>query len=175
MTSKVAHTIRNVLHVDDDPDMLQLVSKHLSKNFNVHSIVDPTQAIDHLVGSGCRLVILDIQMGEYNGLDLLRTIKRLDGGILVVMLTGLVSIESVLVSMRDGAEACLFKPLNDPKELLDTMEECAAKVMRWHRSVNELLSRRATENSRMRQSVSSIPSWPDTGSLTLPGAHAVSR
>lgn len=170
MTSKLAHTVRNVLHVDDDPNMLQLVSKYLSKDFNVQSIVDPTQAIDHLVSSGCRLVILDIQMGEYNGLDLLRTIKRLDGGILVVMLTGLVSIESVLVSMRDGAEACLFKPLNDPKELIETMEECATKVLRWHRSVNELLSRRATENSRMRQSVSTIPAWPTGEAHVMPGS-----
>lgn len=161
MTSNLTQTVKNVLHVDDDPDMLQLVSKYLSKSFNVHSIADPTQAIDHLVSTGCRLVILDIQMGEHNGLDLLRTIKRLDGGILVVMLTGLVSIESVLVSMRDGAEACLFKPLRDPSELTEAMEECATKVLRWHRSVNELLTRRAVENSRMRQVVmNAVPTWP---------------
>jgi DNA-binding NtrC family response regulator len=160
MTSKLAHTIRNVLHVDDDPDMLQLVSKYLQKSFNVHSISSPKQAVDHLVSSGCRLVILDIQMGEHNGLDLLRTIKQLDGGILVVMLTGLVSIESVLVSMREGAEACLFKPLREPQELVETMEQCAAKALRWHRTVNELLSRRAVENSRMRRTTAGNAAAP---------------
>lgn len=148
MMSKLLHTSRTVLHVDDDPDMLQLVAKYLSKDFQVHSIADPTKAIDHLARTGCRLVILDIQMGEHNGLDLLRTIKRLDGGILVVMLTGLVSLESVLVSMRDGAEACLFKPVSKPEELITTMEQCADKVARWHRSVNELLVRRASESCK---------------------------
>lgn len=148
MMGKLLHTSRTVLHVDDDPDMLQLVAKYLSGNFQVHSIADPTKAVDHLARTGCRLVILDIQMGEHNGLDLLRTIKRLDGGILVVMLTGLVSLESVLVSMRDGAEGCLFKPVNKPEELIATMEQCADKVARWHRSVNELLVRRALEDCK---------------------------
>ncbi len=152
--SKLLHTSRTVLHVDDDPDMLQLVSSYLSKKFDVHSISDPTKAVDHLARTGCRLAILDIQMEKHNGLDLLRTIKRLDGGILVVMLTGVVSLESVLVSMREGAEACLFKPLKNPDELLKTMEECADKVARWHRSVNELLVRRAAESSNAELALS---------------------
>ena len=156
MTNQLLETSKNVLHVDDDPDMLKLISKQLSGEFQVHSMLDPTKAIGHLVQTGCRLVILDIQMGEHNGLDLLRTIKRLDGDILVVMLTGLVSIESVLVSMRDGAEACFFKPLERPEELMRTMKQSAEKVERWHRSVNELLERRVAEMGTSQLQLSSV-------------------
>lgn len=146
---KIADNARRVLHVDDDPDMLRLVRHKLGPHCDITSLNDPSECVNELVRTGCRLVILDIDMGEYNGLDLLRTIKRLDGGIHVIMLTGLVSMQTVLTSMREGAEACLFKPLNDPSDLLSVVNESVKKIERWHESVKDLLKRkRAATNYR---------------------------
>lgn len=139
---KVANFTRQVIHVDDDPDMLRLIKHHLGPHVDVISLQDPTACVNELVSTGCRLVILDIEMGDHNGLDLLRTIKRLDGGIHVIMLTGLVSMETVLTSMRDGAEACLFKPLEDPGRLVEVVESSIVKIERWHDAVRDLLSRK---------------------------------
>jgi phenylacetyl-CoA:acceptor oxidoreductase subunit 2 len=70
----------------------------------------------------CRVVLLDIDMPQINGLEALREIKQHDGGIQVIMLTGLVSMNTVLESMRLGAESCLFKPVTDVAPLLDAIE-----------------------------------------------------
>jgi DNA-binding NtrC family response regulator len=131
-----------IIHVDDDPNMLRLIKHQLRSNFHVESLEDPTQCLDTLVRTGSRIVILDIDLGEHNGLDLLREIKQFDGGIHVIMLTGLVSMETILTSMRDGAEACLFKPLRDKYELVDVINDTLKKITRWHESLHDLIDRK---------------------------------
>jgi DNA-binding NtrC family response regulator len=137
---------RMVLHVDDDAVVRHIVQEHLARaGFEVIGLADPTQAIDALVESHCRVVILDVCMPAVSGLDLLAQIKQFDGGIQVVMLTGLVSIDTVLESMRRGAEACLFKPLQDAGELISVLEAASQKADRWWDSLADLHKRRAAE------------------------------
>jgi DNA-binding NtrC family response regulator len=71
----------------------------------------------------------------------LRQIKRHDGGIQVILLTGLVSMNTVLDSMRTGAEACLFKPIHDFDELYEVLDAAYAKVGRWWRTLQDLADR----------------------------------
>lgn len=139
--------LNQILHVDDDLDMLHLVRHYLGDDYDLNSLQDPSRCIDELVRSGSRMVILDIDMGRYNGIDLLSTIKELDGGIHVIMLTGLVSMETVLRSMRYGAEACVFKPLYDGRELQEVVESTQRKIGRWHASVKDLLARKKADQA----------------------------
>jgi DNA-binding NtrC family response regulator len=133
---------RNLLHVDDDPDMLRLVACKLRpRGFQVHSLDDPRQAQRELLSHDCRVVLLDVDMPTINGLELLRQIKRHDGGIQVILLTGLLSTNTVLESMRMGAEACLFKPIHDFDELYEVLDATCAKVGRWWRTLQDLADR----------------------------------
>jgi hypothetical protein len=52
---------------------------------------------------------------------------------------------SVLESMRRGAEACLFKPLNDVAPLLKTLDAAFQKIDHWWDTLQDLTSRRKTE------------------------------
>lgn len=145
---------RLVLHVDDDPQMLRIVAALLRKqNYEVISLEDPREAKAALLGSDCRVVISDVDMPHLNGLDLLRQIKQQDGGIHVVMLTGLVSMTTILESMRLGAEACVFKPIDDPTELLETLDTTFVKVERWWNALRDLNARRRRETEEMTGSV----------------------
>jgi len=133
---------RNLLHIDDDPDMLRLVAAKLrTRGFQVHSLDDPRQAQRALLSRDCRVVLLDVDMPTINGLELLRLIKEHDGGIQVILLTGLVSMNTVLESMRLGAEACLFKPIHDFDELYEVLDATYAKVGRWWRTLQDLADR----------------------------------
>jgi DNA-binding NtrC family response regulator len=139
---------RMVLHVDDDPAMRHLVERQLAvAGMNVMGIGQPLGAIDALVESQCRVVILDVDMPDMNGLELLAQIKRFDGGIQVIMLTGLVSMDTVLESMRRGAEACLFKPLQDVAELISALEAAFQKADRWWDALADLNQRRAAQRT----------------------------
>ncbi len=121
-----------VLHVDDDASILSLVSRKLSlQGIKVVSISDPLKAIDAISESGARIVLLDIDMPVKDGLQLLQEIKQLDGGVQVIMCTGMVSMHTVLRSIELGAEACIFKPIVDLNEVSQAVERAFEKIDRW--------------------------------------------
>jgi len=139
-------TERVILHVDDDRLMTEIVRERLEPyGYRVIPVNDPSSIIDVLVRNNCRVVLLDVQMPQANGLEVLTQIKQYDGGVLVIMLTGLVSMTSVLESMRRGAEACLFKPLNDVAQLLKTLDAAFQKIDHWWDTLQDLTSRRKAE------------------------------
>jgi DNA-binding NtrC family response regulator len=145
-------TQRRVLHVDDDRLIRELVAHRLTADgYEVISLADPRDAISTLLAHDCRVVILDVEMPELNGLELLSQIKAYDGGVQVVMLTGLVSMTSVLESLRRGAEACHFKPIEDFSELQATLEATFAKLDAWWNTLADLARRKQLGNLPTRQ------------------------
>ena len=139
-------TERLVLHIDDDRLFTGIVRERLEPyGFRVVSVNDPSNIVDLLVRHNCRVVLLDVQMPQANGLEVLSQIKQYDGGVLVIMLTGLVSMTSVLESMRRGAEACHFKPLNDIEPLAKSLETAFEKIDHWWIALQDLTSRRREE------------------------------
>ncbi|EAQ80284.1 response regulator [Blastopirellula marina] len=136
---------KKVLHVDDDPQILRLVGRQLSSaGFEMISLDQPEKAMKTLLDSSIRVCILDIEMPRINGLDLLQDIKQYDGGIQVVMLTGLVTLSTVLDSMRYGAESCLFKPVVEFDPLVEVLEAAFEKQLRWWNALHELKQRQLT-------------------------------
>lgn len=134
---------RTVLHVDDDPAVTRLVASKLNKRgFDVVSLNDPALALNEIATNQIRVVVCDIDMPSPGGLKLLQAIKRYDGGTQVIMLTGLVTMTSILQSLRYGAEACLFKPLVDVVPLADALDDAFRKLDRWWTTLEELAERR---------------------------------
>lgn len=144
----MAYRNRVILHVDDDPAQLRIVRHMLEKKgYAIHSTTDPSQARQLLLETGARLVLLDIDMPDTDGLTLLKQIKSFDGGIQVIMLTGVVTMSTILRSLRWGAEACVFKPVTDPDDLAEPIEATFRKLDRWWDAVDYL----AEEKRRLRR------------------------
>lgn len=138
---------RRILHVDDDPQITTLVAVRLEqRGYRSTALNDACQVIQQLRNFHERVLILDVDMPQIDGLDLLKQIKFFDGGIQVVMLTGLVTMTTVLESLRLGAEACLFKPITEIEPLVGAIESCFQKIERWMASLDELSRRRKGES-----------------------------
>ncbi len=128
-----------VLHVDDDPSVTLLIGARLKQHgINVTAINDPALAADLLFREHFQVMLLDVDMPGINGLELLDEIKRLDGGINVIMLTGVVSMTTVLKAMRRGASACFFKPMDDVGPLVEAIHAEFDKVDRWWNALKQL-------------------------------------
>ncbi len=142
---------RAVLHVDDDPATTQLIQV-LLRPLGIETVPlnDSGQLLDRLLNDQHRVVLLDVDMPHDNGLELLRDIKRLDGGINVIMLTGIVSQSTVLQSLRRGASACFFKPITDAKPLAWAIESAFDNLERWWQTLQELSARRRQDEATLR-------------------------
>lgn len=130
---------RSIIHVDDDPALTRMIAHRLkSYKVEVHAINDPTVAVDEILRRNCRLVLLDIDMPKINGVELLRKIKQADGGVQVIMLTGVVALSSALETYRVGAEACFFKPVSEIQPLIEAIDDTFRKIDRWWSTMNKL-------------------------------------
>jgi DNA-binding NtrC family response regulator len=134
---------RTILHVDDDPQITRLMGVILQRQgFEVASLNDPTAALGEIIRHGYRIVLLDIDMPGIDGLQLLRRIKEYDGGIQVIMLTGLVTLSNAMATFRGGAEACFFKPLDDVEPLIAALHSTFQKIEHWWQALHNLTRQR---------------------------------
>ena len=139
-------TQRTVLHVDDDPLITAVVAERLGRaGFACEQVNDPREAIVTMERGQHCVVVLDVHMPHRSGLQLLSDIKRRDGGVQVILLTGLVNESTVLDAIHLGAEACFFKPFRDPEPFLRCVEDAFAKADRWWHTLRELTARRRAD------------------------------
>jgi len=116
-----------VLIVDDEPLYLESLSKILRlKGYKVDTALGGKPALEKLGSAVYDIILLDLQMPEVNGFQLLNYIaaKNIDSG--VVMLSGTDSVEEATSALLKGAHAYLQKPY-DPQALIQTLENVAEK------------------------------------------------
>lgn len=100
-----------VLAVDDDPDLLGLISLALSREgFSVACAASGEEAVAKVTANGFDLVILDLMMPGMGGVAALREIKKVAPHVEVVILTAHGSVDSAVETMRLGAFDYLKKP-----------------------------------------------------------------
>lgn len=114
-SDSIKNETKNVLVVDDNRNDLLMVKFVLLKmGFNPILLDKPRQVVDTLQMYKVSLIILDLEMPEINGIDVLRKIKRVDAykNIPVVMLTGHSAFEDVKKAVSVGAIDYIIKPID---------------------------------------------------------------
>ena len=121
---------RSILIIDDNSRW----SKSLAQNFEprgyqVFSAVNRREAFDILARRPIHIVLLDIMLGEENGLDVLEEILLLYKDLPVIMITGFASVDTAVQSLKLGAFDYITKPLNF-EDLLANMHKAIARAPR---------------------------------------------
>lgn len=100
-----------ILVVDDEPIMVTLLETYLERlECSVSTATDGSEAIRLLEKRSFDLVITDLQMGETNGLDVVRRAKELSPKTLAFIMTGCNEVEYAIAAFRIGADDYLLKP-----------------------------------------------------------------
>jgi len=106
----VSDPIRLLL-VDDERGFIDVVTKRLRiRNIDVANAFSGTEAIQKLRKNDFDVVILDLKMEDMDGIEVLKTLKKMDPGISVLMLTGHGSEQAAREGIRYGAIDYLTKP-----------------------------------------------------------------
>jgi two-component system nitrogen regulation response regulator NtrX len=139
-----------ILIVDDEKNIRRTLRMVLdSEGHVVHEAGSAAEAIAVLEREPVELILLDVKLGEDNGIELLRTLKaRGDDGvggpaadIPVVMISGHATIEDAVAATRLGAFDFMEKPL-DRNRVMVTVKNALDRRRMW-REVNQL--RRAVD------------------------------
>lgn len=113
--------MKKILVVDDNEDILNLVTKILTKNNYVVDCKVEIEYEDISQFKGYDLILLDVMLGiDYDGFDICQKIRN---EILtpIVFLTAKTSDEDLIIGFEVGADDYIKKPFS-PKELLARVE-----------------------------------------------------
>ena len=112
--------LRNILHVDDEPDIREVVqlSLGLMDGWNVHSVASGREAFAVLRDAAPDLVLLDYMMPEMDGTAILAALRAdpATQHIPVVFMTARSMPAEVARLVAAGAAAVIAKPF-DPLKL----------------------------------------------------------
>ena len=95
--------MQNLLLVDDDPDLLKLLSIRLkASGFRATTAVSGEQALSMIAAERPDLVITDLRMAGLDGLALFHEIERRHTGLPVIILTAHGTIPDAVAATRQG-------------------------------------------------------------------------
>lgn len=121
-------------HIVEDE---QLVREHLRQCLNILGIDDVVSSksfrsgIEKQSQQGADIVFLDIELGDGNGIDLLKHIKQKNEFTKVIMVSSLCTSENVKAAMNNGASGFLMKPYTISK-LANVLKRSGIKVKSLH-------------------------------------------
>jgi EAL domain-containing protein (putative c-di-GMP-specific phosphodiesterase class I)/CheY-like chemotaxis protein len=101
-----------VLLVDDDEAILRNYSRMLrSQGFVVDSAASGALALERLADHGYDVIVSDVSMPEMTGLEFMRAVRARDLDIPIVLVTGLLDLNSAVQAIEYGAFRYLLKPI----------------------------------------------------------------
>lgn len=111
-----------ILVVEDDPALASALTRWLNKQgHSVFAAADGITAADQLEFSDFDLLILDVEVPEQNGFEILKSYRQRGGIALALFLTGRSAAKDKITGFETGADDYLTKPF-DGKELMLRVE-----------------------------------------------------
>jgi two-component system, OmpR family, response regulator ResD len=147
----------SILVVEDEPTIAEVVARYLVRaGYEARTAHDGPAAVAAALGSRPDLVVLDIMLPGFDGLEVMRRLHAdLEGRVAVILLTAKGEQADRLAGLRSGADDYMVKPFS-PAELVARVdavlrrarpEDAAAEPLRFGDLVIDLAARVVTVGS----------------------------
>lgn len=133
-----------ILIVDDEEQILQALETFFSlRGYEVVTCSDPAKALERVRMERFHVALLDINMPQMTGIELLKQIKDARPTVQVVMMTAYTTIEKAIECVEHGASDYLLKPFHNLEELAQIVKDSGERVRRW-----EIVARESMRNPK---------------------------
>lgn len=113
MSEALPHTVPTIVVVDDDHEILKLITLLLRRiGADSKAFYDGREALKYLAQEIPDLIILDLMLPDIDGLDILRQLRSQDrfAKVPVLILSAKADPESIRKGLDDGADGYVTKP-----------------------------------------------------------------
>ena len=128
-----------IMIVDDEPKIRRGMKTLLEEQDGFEVIGMYDNAMSSLLDMAEKqpnVLITDIKMPEYSGLDLIEKIREKDKNLYIIILSGYGSFKYAQRAIRSGVYRYLTKPTN-PRELISVLREIELKIEGINRTVSK--------------------------------------
>jgi putative nucleotidyltransferase with HDIG domain len=101
-----------ILIVDDEPEITAILSDLFDGKYDCTTAGSAEEALGRLAGNNYELVVSDITMPGMSGLDMIPHVKTSSPNTVVVMISGMQTVESAIEALRLGAFDYVMKPFD---------------------------------------------------------------
>lgn len=119
---------QKILIVDDEPDMLRLLSMILREKtaYQLVSTNNPLEALEIVKQGGIDLMVSDLKMPGLDGSALLDAVKAVKPELPVIIITAFATLEAAMDTMNRGCFDFITKPFRKEQIIL-TID----KALKW--------------------------------------------
>jgi len=118
-----------VLVVDDDESFIRSCARVLETwGYDVETASDGSRALELVGTRQFDVVLTDINVPQFSGLDILRAVREHDRDVPVILMTGGPGLDSARVAVEWGALSYLIKPLS-----MSQLEDVLSRAVKMHR------------------------------------------
>ncbi len=135
---------QRILVVDDDPQIVSGLSALLSDDWDVRTASTGKEALVAFSEFSPDVVLLDVQLPDFSGMDLLHQFKMYSETSAVIMMSGAGNLERVIESMKLGAETFLQKPFD-----YDTLTLTLQQVTKMLATQRELMALKRSDGKEV--------------------------
>src|SRR2546427_8422753 len=160
--SEIHSSLPRLLIVDDEPEVRAVLRDLLSDTYECSEASSAEEALQRLREDDYQLVISDITMGGISGLDMIPHVKRISPDTVIVMVSGMQTIESAIEALRLGAFDYLMKPFD-----LRQAEAAVARAFEHY----ELVSAKQRYENQLEELVEQRTAELDQALDSLEGAY----
>jgi len=116
-----------VLLVDDEVEFVTALAERLQlRNYDTKTAFNALETLASIHSDPPDVVVLDLKIPGMDGIEILKTIKKIDPSIEVIILTGHGAVESVEEGIKSGALEYIMKPV-DLEELIVKIDKAKKK------------------------------------------------
>ena len=147
-----------IMIVDDEPKIRRGMKTLLEEQdgFEVIGIYDNAMSsLLDMAEKQPNVLITDIKMPEYSGLDLIEKIREKDKNLYIIILSGYGSFKYAQRAIRSGVYRYLTKPTN-PRELISVLREIELKIEGINRTVSKSEENESVGNLLIRKALDYI-------------------
>jgi DNA-binding NtrC family response regulator len=127
-------TLGKILVVDDEKNLLELIEMGLEyAGYDVVTATNEADALIHVTQQAIDVAIVDLQLGESDGITLMEKIHMINPDMPVLILTGYGSIATAVDAMKRGAYGYHTKPFDSEVLLFEI-----GKIMENRRMSTEI-------------------------------------
>jgi DNA-binding NtrC family response regulator len=121
--------MEKVLLIDDEVEFLDTLSERMEiRGMNVSTADNAESAVTALDNSEYDAIVLDLQMPDMDGIEMLKLIKKSRPDAQVILLTGHATLDAGIQAMKLGAMDFMEKPANIDS-LTEKIKKAQAKKM----------------------------------------------
>ncbi len=128
----------SILVIDDDEKARKPICDYLRHyKYEVYEGATIKEARELINKNACDILLLDVQLPDGYGLNLLKEITSTSNYPLVIMITAHGDIDMAVDAMRSGAQDFIQKPIGDMNRIINSIER-AGEVIRLRREINHI-------------------------------------